>query len=95
MSDETTMVEYTVSRFHLESALNHYRDTLIIKYPSRFITPAFKETCQNFLNEYQVSQSKRETNPVWRVPVKLLCEARTSNIDVTVADNVKLNLIAP
>ena len=93
MSDET--IEYTVSRFHLEKALDHYRDTLILKFPHRFITPAFVETCQNFLNDYQGKMAKRETNPVWRVPVKLLCDARTSNIDVTTADNIKLIFTSP
>ena len=93
MSEE--IVEYTVSRLHLEKMLNHYRDTLILKHPNRFLTPAFMEILQKELNEYQAFNAKRETNPVWKIPVKILGDARTGNIDVTVADNVKLNLIAP
>lgn len=95
MSEETETVEYTVSRLHLQKMLDHYRDTLIIKHPSRFLTPAFMETLQRELDNYQAFNAKRETNPVWRVPVKVLGDARTGNIDVTVADNIKLVLIAP
>jgi hypothetical protein len=85
---EKEKVEYVVNVYHLEKALDHYRDYLLVKYKTRFLTPAFMEILQNDLEQYQKLQAKRETNPVWQVPVKVIGDARTNNIDVTIQDHV-------
>jgi hypothetical protein len=86
---EKEKVEYAVNPLHLERALNHYRDYLLIKYKNnRFLTPAFMETLQNDIDQYQLFQSKRESNLVWKVPVKVIGDARTNNVDVTIQEHV-------
>lgn len=95
MIEEKQVLEFTVSRLHMEKALDHYRDHLLQKYPNRFLTAAFMHTMETYLNQYQKYLAQRETNVVWRVPVKILGDARTNNIDVTVADNVNLILVGP
>ena len=88
-------LEITVSRLHLVMVLDHYRDYLLLKHPNRFLTASFMETLQKELEAYQILKAKRESSKVWRVPVKIIGQAATNNIDVTVADNVKLNLVDP
>jgi hypothetical protein len=53
------IIEFTISKLHLKSALDHYRDTLILKFQNRFFTPAFKQQCQDYLNSYQRLQAKK------------------------------------
>lgn len=93
MSEEK--IEFTVSKMHLTKMLDHYRDMLLIKYPTRFLTPAFMEILQEDLQKYQMANAKRETNIVWRIPVKVVGDSKTNNIDVDVAENVLLTLTPP
>jgi hypothetical protein len=93
MSDQNEVIEFTVRRSHVDSVLNHYRDRLIQKHSKPFITLAFLEMLQQDTDQYQLIQRKRETNVVWRIPVKVIGDARTSNIDVIVGDNVKLTFV--
>ena len=85
---EEAKIEHYVNLLHLEKALDHYRDYLLSKYKNRFLTRAFMEQLQNDLDQYQQYQSKRESNSVWKVPVKVMGDARTNNIDVTYKDHI-------
>lgn len=85
-------LEFNVNPYHVEKMLDHYRDMLLVKYPRRFLTPAFMLEMQMALDDYRAKMMKRENNEVWRMPVKVIGDARTNNIDVTLADNVTVKV---
>lgn len=88
--DENNKNIIEVDRRTLVSLLDHYRDMLVKKYPSRLITNSFKETLQRELDTYQQSKSRTESFFIWRIPVRVLTDARTCNVDVEPAVELKI-----
>ena len=82
--------KFEIDRQTLIHLLDHYRSYLLQKYPKRLVTQAFRVELQRELDAYQQLQAKRETYFIWKMPVKVLADSITSNIDVEPAVEVSI-----
>ena len=89
----TTTTVIRVSQRTLISALDYYRDRLMLAFPARIPSPAAILEMERFLDKVQISQTFKETAAVWHIPVKLLVDKTTCNIDVDVRDPATVELI--
>jgi hypothetical protein len=88
--DENNKNIIEVDRRTLISLLDHYRDMLVTKFPTRLITNAFKETLQRELDAYQQKKAKTESFFIWKIPMRVLTNPRTCDVDVEPAVEVKI-----
>lgn len=77
----------------LYKVLDHYRDTVLQKFPFRFITPSSLVEMERYLTWYQTAMIQRETNPVWAIPLKITFDQQRNVIEIVPDEQADLEVI--
>lgn len=82
-----------MSRHLVNKVLDHYRDAVLQKFPTRVLTSAAIVEMENYLTLYQRHMMNRETHPAWGLALKLIFDARRGLIDVTLDEQAEVELV--
>ena len=79
----------TYEKQTLGRILEHYLNAIYEKYPLRFTTPAGMAQMQDYVNHYQRFMIKRETSPLWAIPLKVI-PISAGSVQVVPADGAAI-----
>lgn len=74
----------------MRSALLWYTNAITDKYGDQLHSNFVVEQMGYYLGQLQEHQQRRENNPVWGVPVKLLTFPNENRIEVDIEDDTNL-----
>lgn len=82
-----------VDRFTLNRALDHYRDTVMERFPNKLLTEGTLNQMRAFLSVYQAALQKREKSSVWFLPIVLTVSPKTRSIEIELDPQANVEIL--